>query len=509
MTSSKQTGHRIAEIKLEDRTINSTPEIAEAFNLHFTNVGPNLASEIPSTNIVPEAYVTPTDKVFSLQNTNVNKVYKLLKKLDAKKATALDKIPRKLLKLAADIVSPSLTHIFNESMRTGIFPSEWQLAKVSPIFRKGAKTDPNNYRPISVIPIVSKIFEKIIYNQLYAYLNNNNLLNNCQSGFWSLHSTLTALLEATNNWSLNIDNGLINGVIFIDLKKAFDAIDHNILLSKLSTYGMDENSLKWFEWYLDKRSQRCNVNGYISGTNQITCGVHQGSILGPLLFLIYINDLPNCLSKATPRMYADDTSISLAASHITMLEAEMNDEIRKLNCWLIANKLSLNIAKTEFMLIGSRQRLQTQNNQHVEIQVEGKIIKQVEETKSLGVYIDNNLSWKKHVDETSKKVSCGIGALKRLRPFISTDTAIKIYRSLIQPHFEYCSTVGDGISGHLSEKLQRLQNRAARAITKSNNETSSSLLRNAFGWENLSTIRKRQKAIMMFKTIHKFLPKYL
>ena len=198
-----------------------------------------------ATNIVPGDYITPTDKVFSLQNTNVNKVCKFLKMLDAKKATALDKIPSKLLKLAADIVFPSLTHIFNESMRTGIFSSEWKLAKVSPIFKKGAKTDPNSYRPISVIPIVSKIFEKIIYDHLYAYLNNNNLLNNCQSGFRSLHSTLIALLEATNNWSLSIDNGLINGVIFIDLKKAFDTIDHNILLSKLSTYGIDENSLKW------------------------------------------------------------------------------------------------------------------------------------------------------------------------------------------------------------------------------------------------------------------------
>ena len=210
---------------------------------------------------------------------------------------------------------------------------------MSPIFKKGAKTYLNNYRPISVIPLVSKIFEKIIYDQLYAYLNNNALLNNCQSGFRSLHSTLTALLEATNNWSLNINNGVINGIIFIDLKKAFDTIDHTILLSKLSIYGIDENSLKWFESYLDERSRRCKVNGYLSDTNKITCGVPQGSILGPLLFLIYINDLRNCFNKAVPRMYADDTSISLAAPHITVLdEAEMNDEISKLNCWLIANK---------------------------------------------------------------------------------------------------------------------------------------------------------------------------
>ena len=210
----------------------------------------------------------------------------------------------------------------------------------------------NNYRPISVISVVAKIFEKFTFEQLYEYLNNNNLISASQSGFRSLHSTLTALIEATDNWSINIDKGLLNGVIFIDLKKAFDTIDHTILLRKLRIYGVDENGIKFFESYLSNRSQRCCVNGELSETAKITCGVPQGTNLGRLLFLIYINDLPNCLDRASPRMFADDTNIIL------------------------------NVAKTEFMIIGSRQRLLVHDNEHIRIEIDGKTIKRVNETKS-------------------------------------------------------------------------------------------------------------------------------
>ena len=302
------------------------------------------------------------------------------------------------------------------------------MARVFPVFKKGEKSDLNNYRPISVIPVVSKVFEKNVYDQLYQYLNDNQLLSSCQSGFRSLHSTLTALLEVTNSWSVNIDNGFLNGVVFIDLKKAFGTIDHEIILRKLSYFGADQATATWFQSYLSNRTQRCNVNaGNLSTASTVTCGVPQGSILGQLLFLKYINDLPNCLRVAAPRMFADDTSITLSAKTVADLKLAVTSKINNLTCWLRANKLSLNVAKTELMIIGSRQRLNAQCEE-INISIDDRTIRRVDHTKSLGLTIDAQLSWSKHVDEISKKVSSAIGALKSVRPFIPTDVAVQIYQ---------------------------------------------------------------------------------
>ena len=196
-------------------------------------MGENLTSEIPPSSVGPDAYVVPAKTTFSVKLPTLSAVYKKLKDVNERKAAGLDKIPYKFLKIAAVIVAPSLTQIFNKIISTGIFPTDWKLAKVTPIFKKGKKDEMNNYRPIPVISVVAKIFEKLIFEQLYEYLNNNNLISASQSGFRTLHSTLTALIETVDNWSINIDNGLLNGVIFINLKKAFDTIDHAILLRKL------------------------------------------------------------------------------------------------------------------------------------------------------------------------------------------------------------------------------------------------------------------------------------
>ena len=237
----------------------------------------------------------------------------------------------------------------------------------------------------------------------------------------------------------------------------------------------------------------------------VTASVPQGSLLGPLLFLIHINDLPNSLRGTVPRMFADDTNLTLSAKTLTERKLVLTPELNNLSCWLKANKLSLNVSKTERIIIVSRKRLSAQCDD-VEIRIDDQIIKRVDKTKSLGLTIDAQLSWGKHVEEICKKVShSAIGALKRVRPFISKETAIQIYNALIMPHFDYCSPVWDCLSGYLSDKLQKLQNRAARAKF----DTSSNHLLSTLDWERPSLRRKKQKALMMYKTIYDLVPEYL
>ena len=226
---------------------------------------------------------------------------------------------------------------------------------------------PCNYRPISVILTVAKIFEKIVYDQLYNCLNENNLLISYKSGLRSLHSALTTLIETTNNWSVNIDDGLLNDVVFIDLRRAFGNVDHSILVRKLCNYGIDQTSLSWFKSYPSDRIQKCSVNGHLPNAASVSRGVPQGSNLGPLLILIYINDLPNFLSVASPKMFAEDTNIIVASDSLTELENKINLDLENLTRWLVTNRLSLSVAKTEFMVIGSHQRIRASGNEEMNV----------------------------------------------------------------------------------------------------------------------------------------------
>jgi hypothetical protein len=241
-------------------------------------------------------------------------------------------------------------------LKTGTFPEELKLAKVIPIYKEGDNAECGNYRPISVMPALAKILEKLICDQLSLYINRNNITCEQQSGFRPRHSTETALLHCTNKWLLNMDKGLINGVLFLDFKKAFDTVDHCILLRKLEQYGIKGTAQKLFKSYLNNRKQVCVLN-VKSEQKAIQCGVPQWSNLGPLLFSIYVNDLPNCFEHTQTSMFADDTNLTCSGVSTAEIEYKLNSDLRNLSKWLEANKLTLNTKKTKSMLIASKRKL--------------------------------------------------------------------------------------------------------------------------------------------------------
>jgi hypothetical protein len=264
-----------------------------------------------------------------------------------------------------------------------------------------------------------------------------------------------------------MDRKMFNLVVLLDLKKAFDTVNHDILMRKLELYGITGSALTMMQSYLTDRKQKCQLGDVVSSERHVTCGIPQGSILGPLLFLLYINDLPECLNQTTPRLFADDTNLSVAGESIEEVELAMNNDLLCVNAWLLANKLSLNASKTEFILIGSSHRLKNLTKQP-NIKIDQDKIKQVHHSRLLGVEIDEKLSWNKHVENVAKKATSGIGAIRRIRDFVDRETLISIYNALVRPHFDYCSEVWDTLGIGLSTRLQKLQNRAARIIMSMN-----------------------------------------
>ena len=354
------------------------------------------------------------------------------------------------MKIGLPVISDSLCDIFNLSIAAGVFPDSWKVARVAPIFKSGQNDDQSNYRPISVLPVLSRIFEKLIFNQLYKYLDTNKHLFPKQSGFRRLYSVVTSLLSCTNDWYKNMDAGKYTALVFIDLKKGFDTVDHDILLKKMQKYGVSGNGLTWFKSYLQDRRQLCKVNGVSSRIEEIHCGVPQGSCLGPLLFIVYINDLPFCLEGCQVTMYADDTSISFAAKSVNDLNLTLNRELDSLRKWLQDNKLSQNFLKTQAMVIGSRPNLKKISTKIVEppsFSIGGSDVELVGNVNYLGVQIDRHLAWDEHVHFLRSKVSRAIRFLKYAKKLLPQDTLCKMYRGIVEPHLRYCCSVWGHVGG--------------------------------------------------------------
>ena len=337
------------------------------------------------------------------------------------------------------------------SLSNGEIPNKWRKARVTPVYKnKGSKQDPNNFRPISVIEHIPKLFEKLVDSQLIEYLQSDSFITHSQSAFMKLHSTQMSLHNVIEYVLDNINKNEINGICMFDLAKCFDTIDHELLFKKLSKYGLTGTELQWFTNYLNERTQVVTISGEMSNTKLIDKGVPQGSILGPLLFTIFINDFPSCLSIAFCNIFADDTMIGVSDKSITKIQQLLQNAVNEAIKWFGQNKLTLNINKCNVLIISNKNIVHS-----IDIFINGVKLPFVKSAKYLGVEIDSKLSWSNHIDGLCKKLSAQLYILRKLKQIFPTDDINCVYYGIFQSIIDYCITVWGSAAQKYLCKIQK------------------------------------------------------
>ena len=441
----------------------SPKDIANVINDFFVNIGKKLASKIDSNVNHTEYLNERQSKSFFFSPVISSEVKNLIMNLDQSKACGYDNIPARLLFNAVDYVCEPLTHVFNVSFLTGVFPKNMKIAKVIPIYKKGLKCLPGNYRPISILPIISKVFEKIVNARLMKFLNTNKILREHQYGFRNGYSTKLSLINLINELTHFTDEGRITVGIFIDFAKAFDTIDHTVLQNKLNHYGIRGLPLNWFKNYLDNRYQYVCYDGMESQRKEITCGVPQGSVLGPTLFLLYINDLSNSSSYFKFRLFADDSSLfhTFDKGENRIQLGEVNKHLSDVVTWCEANKLTINVSKTNYMLFKNRGKNILTSEQ---LEIKGKVLNLVDTVSFIGLNIDEKLNWEKHINNVCNVASKKAGILYRIRHYVSKKILVMLYNAFILPHITYGLEVWGAANKTFLSRILVIQKRITRVI---------------------------------------------
>ena len=415
--------------------VNDKNKISNMMNKYFISIGNDKKSTNQNDHTLSQIInrINNNNSIYLKPITSIE-LKKHICSLKSKNTCGVDEISTKVVKEIAPLIENPLLHIFNLCLTTGIFPDEMKIARVIPIHKSGDRLDLHNYRPISLLPAFSKLLEKAINMRITDFFESYGLFYDQQHGFRKSFSTSSALLNVTNYIKNNLNKNIYTAGVFIDLSKAFDSISHEILLKKLCNYGIRGIAHKLIKSYLENRLQYVDLNDTKSTYLKIACGVPQGSILGPTLFLIYINDIYK-YSTSKLIMYADDVCLMYTSRYITNLVTNINEDLIQLNNWFDYNKLTVNTNKSNYMIFHSKHNKILSNTPPIKINMQK--LEMVQSSKFLGVILDDRLTWKPHVHQICKKLSTGISYLTKVRSVFPCNILKYIYRSFVECYITY------------------------------------------------------------------------
>lgn len=454
----------ITEITEGGLHISDKTKICNAFNKYFIDIPVQLHSILKSQFNNRQQVCTLNTSITNsmvMLPASINEVGNYVREMKSSCSAGIDLIPAKFLKLNPDVILPTLTNFLNRSMLEGEFPETLKIARVAPIYKSGRKSMVENYRPISILSNLSKPYEKIIHTRLLDFFDRNDLINKNQFGFQPRSNTTSAVVSLVNDIQTNIDRKRVCSVIFLDVSKAFDCVPHNLLLQKLFRYGIRGNAHCLIQSYLKNRKQIVQLDGHTSREGSIEYGVPQGSILGPLLFIIFVNDVFDLPLKGTLVMYADDSALVYSSENIEELFENMQHDLNLINNWFYNNGLTVNGTKSKYMIFSSTDRYNTSN---YNLHLGASQLERVQDHTYLGLVMQQNLKWNCHINSVHSKIVKFLGMLRRTSHMLSPKDRKNLYYAHVHSQITYMNIIWQNAPAYAINKIATTINKFMRII---------------------------------------------